>query len=176
MASSVLIPELTFLSPQSTPRRSFSLSRNSLSRLSLSRNRSCNFRLRTRIRAVKEDGVVVEERDSKLIKEVNGVGLSGNGTASTSGDGNGNGYAYNGSVEKYFNGGVSVLESGNGAGPTNGSLVEYVNGNGVAAVEVVTEVRESEAEVAEEGRKKRIEEIGKEDAWFKQSGEQKVEV
>ncbi|PON50873.1 Protein kinase [Trema orientale] len=168
-SSSILIPELTFLSPQSA-RRGFSLTRNSLSKLSLSRNRASNLRLKTRIRAVKEEGgVVVEERESELIKEVNRVG---NGAASTSGN---NGYAYNGSVERYSNGGVSVLESGNGA--SNGSLVKYVNGNGVAAAEeaeVVAEARESE--VAEEGRKKRIEEIGKEEAWFKRSGDQKVEV
>ncbi|PON37499.1 Protein kinase [Parasponia andersonii] len=168
-SSSILIPELTFFSPQSA-RRGFSLTRNSLSKLSLSRNRACSLRLKTRIRAGKEEGsVVVEERESELIKEVNRVG---NGAASTSGN---NGYAYSGSVEKYSNGGVSVLESGNGA--SNGSLVKYVNGNGVAAeeeAEVVAEARESE--VAEEGRKKRIEEIGKEDAWFKRSGDQKVEV
>lgn len=165
-SSSVLIPELTFLSPQSTPRRCISLSRNTHSRLSLSRNRGgCDFRLRTLIRAVKEDGVVVEERESELIEGGNGVGLSSNGAATTSTSGNG--YVYNGSLKKYSNGGVSVLESGNGA--SNGSLMKYVNGNGVAA-----EVED--AEVKEEGRKKRVEEIGKEDAWFKQSGDQKVEV
>ncbi|XP_030496214.2 protein ACTIVITY OF BC1 COMPLEX KINASE 8, chloroplastic [Cannabis sativa] len=169
-SSSIAIPDLTFLSPQltHTHRRSVYLSKNSLFRLSLSKHSGCNFR--TRIKAVKEDGVVVDEKRSEFIKEVNGAGLNGNGAAGT----NGNGYAYNGSVERYSNGGVSVLESGNGAA-TNGTLAKYVNGNGVAA-EVAAEVKD--AEVAEEGRKKRIEEIGKEDAWFKQSGsgQQKVEV
>lgn len=173
MASYIAIPELTFLSPRSTSRRCFPLSRNPRSRISLSRNRGCGFGLRSRIRAAKEDGggVVVEERERKLIESGNGAAA----TASTSG----NGYALNGSVERHSNGSASVVESGNGA--SNGSLVKYVKGNGAAATataaagaEVVAEVRD--AEVTEEGRKKRIEEIGKEDAWFKKSGAQKVEV
>ncbi|XP_024023620.1 protein ACTIVITY OF BC1 COMPLEX KINASE 8, chloroplastic isoform X2 [Morus notabilis] len=166
MASSIAIPELNFLFPQSTPRRCFSLSRNSRSRLTLYRNHGGDFRLRSGIRAAKEDGgVVVEEREKRLIESGNGAA-----TASTSG----NGYALDGSVEGHSNGGVSVVETGNGA--SNGSLAKYVNGNGVAAAEaeVVAEVRD--VEVKEEGRKKRIEEIGKEDAWFKQSGSQNVEV
>lgn len=174
MASYIAIPELTFFSPRSTSRRCFSLSRNPRSRISLSRNRGCGFGLRSRIRAAKEDGgggVVVEERERKLIESGNGAAA----TASTSG----NGYALSGSLERHSNGSASVVESGNGA--SNGSLVKYVNGNGAAATataaaeaEVVAELRD--AEVTEEGRKKRIEEIGKEDAWFKKSGAQKVEV
>lgn len=171
MASSIAIPELTFLSPRSTSKRCFSLSRNPRSRISLSRNRGCGFGLRSRIRAAKEDagGVVVEERERKLIE-------SGNGAAATASTG-GNGYALNGSVERHSIGSATVVESGNGT--SNGSLVKYVKGNGAAATaaagaEVVAEVRD--AEMTEEGRKKRIEEIGKEDAWFKKSGAQKVEV
>lgn len=176
MASSIAIPELTFLSPRSTSKRCFSLSRNPRSRISLSRNRGCGFGLRSLIRAAKEDagGVVVEERERKLIE-------SGNGAAATASTG-GNGYALNGLVERHSIGSATVVESGNGT--SNGSLVKYVKGNGAAAAaatataaagaEVVAEVRD--AEMTEEGRKKRIEEIGKEDAWFKKSGAPKVEV
>ncbi|KAL5556466.1 hypothetical protein UlMin_038702 [Ulmus minor] len=167
MASSSLpIPELTFLSPLSSPKRCISLSRNSVSRLSLSRSgRRYNLALRTRIRAV------VGERESELIKEVNGVESSGNGAAAASSSGNG--YALGGSAERYSNGVSSGLESGNGA--SNGRLLKYVNGNGNGvATEVVGEVKV--VEMTEEGRQKRIEEIGKEDAWFKQSGGPQVEV
>ncbi|CAI8598766.1 unnamed protein product [Vicia faba] len=70
--------------------------------------------------------------------------------------------------------------SGNGAassgyvnGAVNRSSVEYGYGNGVAAMEVV-DVEASK--VSEDGRKRRLEEIGKEDAWFKQTEKVKVEV
>lgn len=107
--------------------------------------------------------MVVDERESELIKEVNGYGLGGNGAAY-----NGNGdYRYNG----WVNGGVTVVESESGV--SNGSLVKYVNGNGVAAT-VAGEIQASES--TEEGRKKRIEEIGKEEAWFKRSDPQQIEV
>jgi hypothetical protein len=51
----------------------------------------------------------------------------------------------------------------------------YSNGNrnGVAVKEVV-DVEASK--VNEDGRKRRLEEIGKEDAWFKQTEKEKVEV
>lgn len=165
MASSLPIPELTFFSSQITLKRRVSVSRNSLSRFSPSRNFRRNLvALRTRIRAVKEEGVLVEEEDREFINEVNGVGLSGNGVASTSGDG----YIYNGSVERYTNGGVIEIVNDS----SNGSLVNYASGNGVAA-EVVDEIKGSE--LKEENRKKRVEEIGKEEAWFK-SGREQVEV
>lgn len=70
--------------------------------------------------------------------------------------------------------------SGNGAasrgyvnGAVNRSSVKYGYGNGVAATEVV-DVEASK--VNEDGRKRRLEEIGKEDAWFKQTEKVKVEV
>jgi hypothetical protein len=102
---------------------------------------------------VSEEGVVLEERERRLVKELNG-----NGVASGSRYG------------AYSNGGVGVSES------ENGSLVKYVNGNGVAAAaaEVVLEVEDPLAKEA--GRKRRVEEIGKEDAWFKQAGGDSVEV
>lgn len=65
------------------------------------------------------------------------------------GSGRGLGYEVNGSVE--------VLLNGNGAG--NGSLVKYEEGNGAAA--------SSGGGSEERRRKERVEEIGREDAWFK---------
>ncbi|XP_004302218.1 PREDICTED: uncharacterized aarF domain-containing protein kinase At4g31390, chloroplastic [Fragaria vesca subsp. vesca] len=150
MAScSLPLPELTFLSPQTTPKRRLSLSTVSISRLSVYRHP--RFGLRSRIRAAKDDGVVVvEEREAELIRKVNGV--------------SGDGYSSNGAAIKYTNGRLSE----------NGSLVKYVNGNGAAGTAVVEEVEVLKAE--EEGRQRKIEEIGKEDAWFKNSGMPKVEV
>ena len=166
MASSIGIPELALFSPQSRPRRSVSLTRSSAARVSISRTRGRargGLRLRPWIRAARQEyGAAVEERERELIE-------GGNGHAAA--------------AERYSNGGVRVSESANGAAASNGSLVEYVNGNGngngvaaaaTATAEVAVEVED--LEVKEEGRKKRIEEIGKEDAWFKQSGGQKVEV
>ncbi|XP_068316093.1 protein ACTIVITY OF BC1 COMPLEX KINASE 8, chloroplastic-like [Pyrus communis] len=150
-ACSLPLPELTFLSPQTTPK--------------FSRNGYPRSGVRSRIRAVKEEGVVVEER----IKKVNGVELGGNGAAAASTSGSG--YGSNGSVNSYSNGSAGVIRSKNGA--VNGSLVEFVSGNGVAA-EAVQGVQVLETK--EEGRRKNIEEIGREDAWFKQSGLPKVEV
>lgn len=153
-ATSLHLPELVFVSPKrcllSPPS-----SRCLLYRIPLSRNCRFSVLLRTKVRAVREDGVVVDERESELIKEVNGYG--------------GNGAAYNGNGGYRYNGGVTVVESEGGV--SNGSLTKYVNGNGVAAA-VVGEIQASESR--EEGRKKRIEEIGKEDAWFKD--QQQIEV
>ncbi|KAF1887973.1 hypothetical protein Lal_00023982 [Lupinus albus] len=142
-SSSLSLPDLNFLSPLN---RRVSLCKPP-SRYSISRNstRYCNVTLRTRIRALKEEGAVIEER-------VNDVKWSGNGFA-------GVGVGSSGSVKKSR---WVVKES---------ELVKYVNGNGVAAAKGV-EVEDN----AEDGRKKRVEEIGKEDVWFKQSRESQVEV
>lgn len=168
MASSLPIPELTFLASQTTLKRCVSISRRtSLSKFS--RSSRYNFALRTRIRAVNEDGgVVVEDKESELIKGGNGAVLNGNGAAAAAAAAStsGSDFGY------YENGSAIEVESVN-KGESNGSLVKYVNGNGVAS-EVVEEVQVSVSK--EEGRKKRIEEIGKEDAWFKQIGVQQVEV
>ncbi|GMY11266.1 protein ACTIVITY OF BC1 COMPLEX KINASE 8, chloroplastic [Fagus crenata] len=155
--TSLLLPELVFLSPQTTHKH-----RLSLSKPSLSINRRYGLSLRTRIRAAaKEEGVVVEERERKLIKELNGNGAAG--------------ARYSVSEERrYLNGGVGVAEKES----ENGRLVKYVNGNGAAATvaaEVVVEEAQNSA-AKEDGRKRRVEEIGKEDAWFKQSGQEQIEV
>ncbi|TYH28670.1 hypothetical protein ES288_A02G162500v1 [Gossypium darwinii] len=176
MASSSLpLQELHFLSPRTTSKHRFYLSRcYSLSRVSLAGNGHLRngVVLRSRVRALKEEGVSYEEREREFINEVNGgFGSNGNGSASK--------YEYkNGSVEGYSNtnGGVGVVES-----DSNGSLVKYVNGNGNgAAAEVmaaeVMQVVEKEGVVSEEARKKRVEDIGKEEAWFKRSTQDQVEV
>lgn len=151
-SSSILLDlaELNFLAPQITPKRRRSFSRF-CSRYSVSKYKY-NVDLRMRICAVKKEGAsaLIEE---ELVERASDVKWSGNGAAaSASSVVNGS----NGSVRGYVNG------SENGVG--NGSLVRYVNGNGVAA------------EVVEDGRKRKLEEIGKEDAWFKQSEEAQVEV
>lgn len=154
MASSLTLPKPIFLSPQTTPRH-----RLCRSKVSLTRDRRGCVGIRTRIRAVNEEGVVVEERERQLIKELSGNGAASAVTSDSS---------YSVSAERYSNGvaGLSDRE--------NGSLVKYVNGNGVAAAELVEEVEDPVAK--EDGRKRRIEEIGKEDAWFKRTGKDSVEV
>lgn len=158
--ASLLLPELLFLSPQATLKRRVFLSRPSSS---LSRNltHGCvSVRTRTRrIRALKEEGsavVEVDERESKLIKELNG----NNGAATTT--------RYE---ERRYSNGVAAAAAA--VESENGSLGKYVNGNGVAAPAAAEVVEDSAAK--EDGRKRRLEEIGKEDAWFKQAGNE-VEV
>ncbi|KAG7026809.1 hypothetical protein SDJN02_10816 [Cucurbita argyrosperma subsp. argyrosperma] len=161
MATSLPLPELVFVSPK----RLLSTSSSRCMHYRIPLSRSCNFRVlfRTKVNAVREDGVIVDKRESELIKEANGYELGGNGAAyKENGD-----YRYNG----WVNGGVTVVESETDS--SNGSLMKYVNGNGVAA-SVVGEIQASES--TEEGRKKRIEEIGKEEAWFKRSEQQQTEV
>ena len=146
--ASLPLPKLTFLPPEATPKLRLSLSRFSTYR----KIRACA-RLRGRVRAAQEDGVVVEDRESELL-------IGGNGAASLNGNG---GYGYNGSVGRYTN------------GASNGSLSNYVSGNGAASVTAVEEVIEVRAEVGGV-EKKTIEEIGQEEAWFKRSGQGQVEL
>lgn len=140
------LPELIFLSPH-----------NSTKRLKLSLSGALNHGPRsnakipvTRIRAVRrEESTVLEERDRELAAKLNG---SVNG---------------NGSVGSYANGSVKVERE-------NGSLSKYVNGNGgVGSAEVVLEAVKME-EMS--GEKRSVEEIGEEEAWFKRSGGDRVEV
>lgn len=151
MAASLTLPELLFLSPHTTPKN-----RLFFSHISVSRNLRCRPAFRNRIRAVSDEGLLVEERERQLIKQLK----NGNGAAT------GNA-SYGLSTEGYSNGSVGVSER------ENGSLVKHVNGNGVAAAELV---EEEDTGSKEEGRKRRIEEIGKEDAWFKRSGKESIEV
>ncbi|KAE8663675.1 BES1/BZR1-like protein 2-like [Hibiscus syriacus] len=175
MASSLPLLQLHFLFPTSaTSKHRFYLStRSSLSGVSLTGNSHLRngVVLRSRVRALKGEGVSYEEREQEFIKEVNGrLKLNGNGSAGK--------YEYeNGSVDGCTNGGVGVVET-----ESNDSLVKYVNGNGngaaaeVTVAEVVSVEEEGKGVASEEARKKRVEEIGKEDAWFKRSSKDQVEV
>ncbi|CAM8985789.1 unnamed protein product [Rhodiola kirilowii] len=79
-----------------------------------------------------------------------------------------NGYVNGGVKKGYVNG--SVVDG-------NGSLVKYGNGNGAAVGTVVREVAAAELEKGEKKKKKKsIEEIGQEDAWFKKDKKVKPEV
>ncbi|CAK7337911.1 unnamed protein product [Dovyalis caffra] len=162
MASSLPVPELTFLSPKTRTPKHHHHHHDllCLSKLNFSSKKlKFNLPIRTPVvRALKEDTAVIEEREREILKELNG---------------NGNGRV-NGSVERYVNGGVGSVEEGE---TNNGSLVNYVNGNGVSATAAAEIVGEEEKEgVKEDGRKKRIEEIGKEEAWFSRAGQQQIEV
>jgi hypothetical protein len=72
MVTSLLLLKLIFLSPQIFPKRQLCLCGHSSYR-----NRRQSLAVQTRIRAVNEEGVAVEERERRLVK-----GLNGNGAAS----------------------------------------------------------------------------------------------
>ncbi|GFY94167.1 ABC2 homolog 13 [Actinidia rufa] len=111
--STYSLPDFAFRRPDSTRRL-----RVSLSRISLSRGKKSALSFRAR---VQREEFVVEERERESVSEASSVELNGNG--------NGSVYGHNGAVERYTNGSVGVIESENGA--INGSLVKYVNGNGL---------------------------------------------
>ncbi|KAL2498739.1 hypothetical protein Adt_24289 [Abeliophyllum distichum] len=144
----------------------FFLSPNTLTtRTKCSLSKSSNFEFRnsikilgTRIRAVqREESVVVEEGEREIIiTKLNG---SINGSA-------------NGSHgQSYTNGSVKIESE-------NGNLLKYVNGNGNGSVAVRSGKEMVEVLKPEEGIKKSksVEEIGQEEAWFKRSGQDEVEV
>ncbi|KAL7104468.1 hypothetical protein ACP275_08G246600 [Erythranthe tilingii] len=117
---------------------------NPTRRLKLSPFRPIN--LRTRITAVqREESAVLDEKDTELASKLN---------SRVNGNANG-GYGYsNGSVGNYGNGSVK-FESG------DENLDKYVNGNGRR--EKVLKLGGGVS------KNKSVEEIGQEDAWFKQS-------
>ncbi|XP_019197897.1 PREDICTED: uncharacterized protein LOC109191707 [Ipomoea nil] len=145
--SAAALPELIFLAPNSGCRRI----RLPVAKLFGHTKRAAL--LRCRIRAVRrEESAVLEESDRELARKVNG---------------NGNGNGRSGLAEKYTNGSLAG---------ENQSLVKYVNGNGGAGRggEEVLEVKATDSEVFE--KKKTVEEIGQEEAWFKKKGMGQVEV
>lgn len=151
--------KLIFLSPNKPATRI----KCSLSKSSNFESRNSIKILRTRIRAVqREESVVLEEGDNEIITKLNG---------SVNGSANGN-YGYgNGSVEKSTNGSLKIESQ-------NGSLAKYANGNGNGSVAVNTGKEMVEVVKVKEGIKKNksVEEIGQEDAWFKQIAQDQVEV
>ncbi|KAJ0096282.1 hypothetical protein Patl1_27475 [Pistacia atlantica] len=163
-SASLALPELSFLSSKSSSIRRIYISKLSLCRPSLGRNYRCQ-RLnlcgyRARIQAVKEESAVVEEKtEDELIEDFKGFNGNGNGAASRRSD--------------YVNSSLNGFSNGS----ANGNLVKYVNGNGVA-VDVEVAERElvddlKDKKKKEDERKKKVEEIGKEEAWFKKSGQEK---
>jgi hypothetical protein len=86
---------------------------------------------------------------------------------SLNGNGNGKGIRYEDTAKESTNGkfDVNLENSSNG----NGRLVKYETANGVA-------FKSGNEQAEERERKKRIEEIGREDAWFKADGGQQPQV
>lgn len=107
--------------------------------------------VRGRIRAVRSDEVIlVETEDGK-------VDVGGNGS-----------YSYVKGVE---NGNGSVVgQNGSVVVGENESVVKFVNGNGNVSGGI------GEDDVKEKEKKKTVEEIGQEEAWFKRTEKGKVEV
>lgn len=181
-SSSLSVSDLVFLPSQtttSTPRHRLSLSKHTLSRVLVSPSpcakRFSRFHgLPLRASAREESAALIDDRESLLLKQLS---TNGNGAASSSSVAD-DGYGTNGNGSTRGTGTVLERESDR----SNGSLVKYVNGNAAAAVvEVVEKGDEAGKESKDEdGRKRRIEEIGREDAWFKQAEkqpqQQKVEV
>lgn len=146
MATSVILPEIPFLTFANPPKHSrrLALSRRCFSRTSSTGKYHCSKLRGGRISAVRE-----EER---IAEELRRFDSNGNGAARVS---------------------VSVSVEEGESGASNGSLVKYADGNGTST-RVVPEVEV--LEVNEDARKKRIEEIGEEEAWFKQKGRDQLEV
>ncbi|KAI3747423.1 hypothetical protein L6452_09880 [Arctium lappa] len=114
-------------------------------RFSISRRnalRRLNFE--ARIRALKREEVVVV-----VEKEGGKIDLGGNGSY------------------KYVNGLENGKNSNGSVAGENESLIKYVNGNGNGGIGM----KIGEDVVEKKRKKKTIEEIGQEDAWFKPSGE-----
>ncbi|KAG8383466.1 hypothetical protein BUALT_Bualt04G0016100 [Buddleja alternifolia] len=148
--SNPTLPELIFLSPH-----------NPTKRLKLYRPINLNPRTHVRnfgnrIRAVqREESAVLDEKDRELGNKLNG---------SVNGNVNNGNYSYsNGVIENSRNGAVKIESD-------NGNLLQYVNGNANANVAKMVKVEEVIS------NKKSVEEIGQEDAWFKQSAGDQVEV
>lgn len=159
LSTSILVNEVNFLSPSTAVRRlRISLPARELKRSSVYLGRRI-------LAAKREDGTaVVDEEEDEYLDKLN-RSLNGNSNGS---------YCSNGSVvEEFENGSVGAVESESES--FNGSLVKYVNGNGNGgAVDSVGEL--VELKVENEKKKKSVEEIGQEEAWFKGSGADQLEV
>lgn len=155
--SVTVLPEPVFLSPQN-PSKIIKISPSRIHKF----EPRCSIKISgTRIRAVRrEESTVLDERDKELETRLNG---------NVNGNGSGN-YAYsNGSVGRYANGSAKVEKE-------NGNLVKYVNGNPNGNVAAKSGVKVVKADDVISGKKKTVEQIGQEDAWFKQKGQDRVEV
>ncbi|CAO2831360.1 unnamed protein product [Amaranthus hypochondriacus] len=111
------------------------------------------------IRAVRENTIPSnEEREIPVINGVDSLKLNGNG---------------NSSIENYLIGNDDVEGSKNGA--NNGSVVTYINGDSVAPKVVAEGVSPFEVEIVAT-KKKTVEDIGQEEAWFKRGSRDQLEV
>ncbi|MCL7022998.1 hypothetical protein MKW94_010995 [Papaver nudicaule] len=137
LATSLQLPEVSFLQTQSHRRLRICLSRFHYSKKVPSSSRF----LRLRAAASREEGAVIVKEEQNLNGYLNG----------------------NGSYKKR-----SVDEILNGNGSVNGSLVKVGNS-------LVVE-KEVKAKKEDKGRKQKLEDIGEEEAWFKQGGRDKLEV
>lgn len=150
-------PELFFLSPNYPSKRL----KLSLFGPTYLEPRTKFRNIETRIKSARrEESSVLDEKDRELFTKLNG---------SVNGHVNGDYSFGNGSVENYSDGSVNPVSE-------NGSLDKYVNGNGRAAVrseEEGIEVVKPEVVIT---HKKTIEEIGQEEAWFKQRVQDQVDV
>ncbi|RWR93068.1 UbiB domain-containing protein [Cinnamomum micranthum f. kanehirae] len=110
---------------------------------------------------VAEAGVAQEEeKDEK--KALDDYNWNGNGSS-------GSGYDRS---DDSSNGSFREISDGNGS--VNGSLVKHRDSNGRTKVGGVIDVDSVPKD--EEKRKKRVEQIGQEEAWFKRGGKEKLEV
>ncbi|KAL2907166.1 Protein ACTIVITY OF BC1 COMPLEX KINASE 8 chloroplastic [Bienertia sinuspersici] len=164
MASSLSLTSHSLLQLSSVNQHSFRRIRFYSSKIRQNPSKSSGI---LRIRAVRENTVSsTEDREIPAINGVDNLKLEKDGNASV-----------NGSIDSYLNGNAVVKESENGA--TNGRLVKFVNGDNVAAKVVVEEASDSKVEAVLTEKttdKKTVEDIGQEDAWFKDGGLPKVEV
>ncbi|KAL3613435.1 Protein ACTIVITY OF BC1 COMPLEX KINASE 8, chloroplastic [Castilleja foliolosa] len=148
------LPELIVSSPQNpTKKRKLSLSNYH----NLEPRGSVKI-LGNRIRAVlREESAVLDEKDKELEIKLN---------ASVNGNSNGKSTYSNGSPGSYTNGSVKV-----GSGNSNSG--KDVNGSGRVAGKRGVEIVKLDEVI---NKKKTIEEIGQEDAWFKQKRQDQIEV
>ncbi|EPS72795.1 hypothetical protein M569_01968, partial [Genlisea aurea] len=141
------LPEVIFLSPH-IPRKVIKLHFPKAQNIG---GRGCGETLVTKIRAAQSGkAVVLDEKDKELEARLNGS-LNGNGAAV---DYN----VSNGSVVDY----------------SNEVSTKYVNGNVTGSVPSESEMKivVKEAVIS---RKRTIEDIGQEEAWFKRNGQDQVE-
>ncbi|XP_078444473.1 ABC2 homolog 13 [Wolffia australiana] len=109
-------------------------------------------------RSMRDDGVAVME-DEELMRKIDSYDRNGRGNGSLR-----KGASEFSSVDSDVN--VEVFVNG------NGSMAKYVNGNGITKAAVLDQV-----DGVQSGSKRRtLEEIGKEDAWFKKDGKDKLQV
>ncbi|KAL4197664.1 hypothetical protein AMTRI_Chr04g252250 [Amborella trichopoda] len=144
------LPEFPFLRPKT--RRSFKFDPSKAHAQRFKRAFQLKFRAIQR-----ESNTIAEEEKRDTL--VDSYELNGNGSA----------YGSNGSLSSSTINPENGTVSSSPNGGSNGSLVKYVNGNGGLNGSFYEQS-------GSEGKKKTIEEIGQEEAWFKRGGKDGLEV